>query len=114
MIMDDCYDREGKKITLEQWCILTALDQEYRIVKQEHIGPYYVSTVWLGINQDFFGHSNKPVIFETMIFYICDEKDELDQDMERYCTEEEALAGHEKMVLKCLEAIKDAQSEQVN
>jgi hypothetical protein len=48
-----------------------------------------VSTVWLGINHAFFG--GPPVIFETMIF-----GGEYDQCQMRYCTEADAVDGHER------------------
>lgn len=59
---------------------------EYRIIKQDEVGPYLISTVWLGV----------PVgeaYFETMVF-------EGDDSVEffRYCTIKEAEEGHEKIL----------------
>lgn len=66
-----------------------------RIVKQETIGHYWVSTVFLGINHGF--GTGPPVLFETMVFL--DKEDPHDGresgDCERYCTWDEAAAGHE-------------------
>ena len=53
-----------------------------------------VSTVFLGLDHCFDG-DGPPVLFETMIF-----GGEHDQDQERYCTWEEAEAGHAKMCAK--------------
>ncbi|WP_064442289.1 hypothetical protein [Hoyosella altamirensis] len=53
-----------------------------------------VSTIWLGINHNYFGHG-EPLIFETMIF-----GKSLDggRDQWRYSTREQALAGHDEIV----------------
>jgi hypothetical protein len=57
-----------------------------------------VSTVWLGSNHDFYGEGN-PIIFETMIFECKNgEVNYSDLYMDRYCTEDEAIAGHLKAV----------------
>lgn len=44
-----------------------------RIIAQEMCGPYFVSTVFLGLDHDFVAHllpgtGRQPLIFETMIF----------------------------------------------
>jgi hypothetical protein len=84
------FDREGKEISLDEFANLSE-DRSYKIVKQEQIGEYFVSTVWLGIDHGFAGCLK---IFETMIFH-----DELDCDyMERYATESEAFFGHKEAV----------------
>lgn len=51
-----------------------------------------VSTVFLGIDHGF-GEGYAPVLFETMIF-----GGKEDEYQERYCTWEEAEAGHAKAV----------------
>lgn len=50
-----------------------------------------VSTVWLGLNHNY--GSGRPLIFETMVF-----GGELDNEMDRYSTLDEAIAGHQRMV----------------
>lgn len=93
------FDRKGQPLELLEWDKLFQ-DPDYKIVKKEAVGQYFISTVWIGINDDLF--SDIPVIFETIIFV----KDDLESDendtilsyMDRYSTEEEALAGHEKAV----------------
>lgn len=52
-----------------------------------------VSTVWLGLNHNYGG--GRPLIFETMVF---GRSSWSELDMDRYSTEQEALAGHELMV----------------
>jgi hypothetical protein len=54
----------------------------------------WCSTVWLGIDHSF-GLGDRPLIFETMVFGW---RMGSDFDMDRYATEEEAKAGHYKMV----------------
>ena len=64
-----------------------------RIVKQEEVGPYMVSTVFLGLDHNFL-MEGPPVLFETMVF--CDGADCNYQ--ERCCTWAEAEAQHEAAV----------------
>jgi hypothetical protein len=109
------YDRQGKPITAEQWSALRT--SEYKRVAETTIGPLWVSTVWLGIDHGFEirGRKHRPVIFETMIFpadgqVVKDSRrdDEakivaalhpelrgLIDNQWRYCTEAEAIAGHD-------------------
>lgn len=87
----DHFDREGRQITLRQWCKLHDC-REYVRVALDEIGPYRVSTVWLGIDHGFGGHA--PIIFETMVF----KEDESDLDCRRYSTLRAAQIGHAEMV----------------
>src|SRR5438128_961526 len=50
-----------------------------------------VSTVFLGLDQSF--GNGPPLLFETMVF-----RSGNGDDMERYSTWDEALAGHQRMV----------------
>jgi len=91
------YDRDGEPINMRQWGALHQ-DPEYKILRQEDVGDYWVSTVWIGIDHGLHRvHPDYPLmIFETMVF----KGEESDLDCERYSTEAEALAGHERMVEK--------------
>lgn len=60
---------------------------DYTRIGSTRIGDIWISTVWLGLNHNFF--DGPPLIFETMIF-----GGNLDQEMWRYSTVEEARAGH--------------------
>lgn len=61
------YDRDGQPISMRQWMMLWSnLDE--RIVAADEIGPYIVSTVWLGIDHGSRRAGATPLIFETMIF----------------------------------------------
>lgn len=80
-----------------------------KIVKQDTIGHYFISTIWLGLDNSFGG--GKPLIFETMVFDRSKDRTlelngkkfkSLGRELEqiRYSTEEEAIKGHEEMVKK--------------
>ena len=68
-----------------------------RRVAQTDVDQYSVSTVFLGIDHNWYP-SGRPILFETMVF--TDQEDPLDQWQARYCTWEEAEAGHEAVVYK--------------
>lgn len=89
--MTDHYDKDGKPITMEQWCKLLE-NKDYKVVKQDVTGDFRVSTVWLGLNHNY-RPNGLPLIFETMIFSKDNYKDLW---CERYSTLDEATVGHEK------------------
>lgn len=62
-----------------------------RVIKQDTVGKVFISTVFLGIDHNFFGEG-PPLIFETMIFGLGDEY------QERCSTYEEAEAMHQRAV----------------
>lgn len=70
-----------------------------------------VSTVFLGLDHDFFGGPTadplayRPVLWETMVF-----GGKCNQEQRRYRSREEAAAGHYEMVEKC----KAAEGEEDN
>ena len=68
-----------------------------RIVQQQWVGNYYVSTVFLGIDHNFSG-SGAPILFETMVFSDGD-----GIETHRCCTWDEALAMHELTKARLLE-----------
>src|SRR5215472_8391252 len=95
------FDRQGQPIDIAVYGELHG-DRDYVWVAQDEVRGYRVSTVWLGMNHNLSGEG-PPVIFETMIFPPRDEHalegEEWDEMfMARYCTEEEALAGHAETV----------------
>ena len=92
------YDKEGEPISLLTWGQLFEF-LRYRVVAQTNVGNLMVSTVWLGLDHDLWGHG-PPLIFETMIFDSDDLGHELDQQMRRYSTLEQAIAGHAEMVAR--------------
>lgn len=73
--------------TREEWGMFRE-NPENLIVKQETIKGVKISTVFLGLDHNYWGGA--PILFETMIFGGA-----LDLEQERYCTWDEALRGHE-------------------
>jgi len=104
--LSDIYDRDGNQISWKQWARLAESDY-YRRVGYTEIGPYVVSTVWLGLDHSF-GHG-PPIIFETAVFskaeWDADRSEDvvdpvlLDLDARRYATLAEAARGHDEMCL---------------
>lgn len=94
------YDKNGGKITPDEWVNLLG-DPSYKVVKQDTVEGYFISTVWLGSDHRFGGGT--PIIFETMVFKdggggVC-----FDIYQERYHTKEAALGGH----LEAIEWVKN-------
>lgn len=71
-----------------------------RVVNRTKLGEVTISTVFLGIDHNFF-EKDKPLLFETMIF-----GDELNEETWRYSTWEEAEEGHHNAVKYYLESRK--------
>lgn len=76
-------------------------DMTYRRVAETTIADdVWVSTVWLGLNHNFWG--GPPLIFETMVFDQGANHDGfsavLDEFSLRYSTESDARLGHEQVV----------------
>ncbi len=92
------FDRKGNPLQLMEWARMCE-DPDYRMIKQEEIGRYFVSTMWIGLNMNHFG--SEMHIFETMIFCEENSKDELDGYQARYPTEEKAILGHIKACNMC-------------
>ena len=95
--MSRYYDRQGHPMTLLQWAqsIETRI-QEKRVAATTLPNGRWVSTVWLGLDHSF--GAGPPLIFETMVF--TSEADLSELDCDRYSTEAEALAGHQRLVEK--------------
>jgi hypothetical protein len=62
-------------------------------VAEDYVGPYRVSTVFLGIDHGF-DPEGPPILFETMVF--CKGFDE--EIQKRYATWDEAIAGHQTII----------------
>jgi len=91
------YNKQGEKITIEEWCSLFK-DRSYKIIKQEELeNGKFVSTVWLGLDYQL-EEGEPPLIFETMVFPMEGNWDE--EYCERYSTLEEAEEGHRRIVNK--------------
>lgn len=57
-------------------------------------GKTWVSTVFLGLNHRFFD-KGPPILFETLVF---SDIEDVNNRMERYCTWDEAVKGHNRIV----------------
>lgn len=70
------------------------------IVKQEYVGDYWVSTVFLGLDHHVPRPNDNPHIFETMTFWRQKGDERLGEavDMYRYSTWASALLGHNAIV----------------
>lgn len=95
---DRFYDRDNNPLDLETWGRMNEND-DYKIIKQELVGKYFVSTVWIGLDMSHWNEM-PPLIFETMIFIEegDESKDPLNDYQVRYTTETQAMDGHEKAV----------------
>lgn len=110
------YGRDGSPLNLAAWCALLE-DDDYRHVAKTEVGPYLVSTIWLGLDHNFFG-TGPPIIFETLVF---GPEFSGEIDGRRYPTEADALAGHEEFVtlirstkLDAEDVLDDARGHQPN
>jgi hypothetical protein len=92
------YNRRGNIISDKIFSNLME-DSKYRTVARSILeNGSCVSTIWLGIDHDFYSSDNHPLIFETMVF--SNEKDYNSIFCARYATEAEALIGHKKAIKK--------------
>lgn len=88
------FDKNGEPLTDYNDIEAKFRDRDYGRVGDETIRGCRVSTVWLGLSQPWYGTKPAlPLIFETMVF-----GGELDGEMERYPTLQEAKDGHVKWV----------------
>lgn len=86
------YNREGRPMEMLEWA--RKFEKEDRRIAVAHLWwGGRVSTVFLGLDHSFL--HGPPLIFETMVFAP---RSWSDLDMNRYTTEEQAKAGHIKMV----------------
>lgn len=94
-----CYrDKQGRELKIEELEPLL-IDPDYKVVKQEVVDGYFISTVWLGVPYGMGCH-----YFETMVFLTPkgseDPRDDLGKTLDcyRYCNLSEAKIGHEEVV----------------
>ena len=77
---------------LHEWAVWLEHAPADRVVRQEWVGPHFVSTVFLGLDYQF--GNGPPILFETKIFI--DGGEAVYQD--RCSTWDEALAMHAQAV----------------
>lgn len=92
--MSDKFILRGKEVVscddLELWA--QWFQTANRRVAHDTVGDVRISTVFLGLNHNFFD-DGPPLIFETMVF-----GGQLDDATERYSTYAQAESGHAAMV----------------
>ena len=94
-------DKTYRECGLMEWA--EQFETMDRHVAKDVINGHRVSTIWLGLDHNYFG--GKPLLFETMIFV--DEHGGNDIYVDRYSTWEEAQIGH----LRAIEWIEKASGE---
>ena len=91
------YDKQGNSLESHEAIEKLLTDPTYKIIAKTVLpNEKVVSTVWLGLDHNFYGGT--PLIFETMVFPK--EGDFCDEYCERYATLAEAKNGHEEVVKK--------------
>ena len=65
-MVGEWYNREGRRISTSEANALLG-DFDYKVVARTEVGPYVVSTVWLGLDHSY-RDEGPPLIFETMVF----------------------------------------------
>ncbi len=100
------FDRQGNHIpNVLAWAELYETDSIRRVAFDEvrkDDRTFHVSTIWEGIDHDLVP-THTPLIFETAVFEIVDNKPRHLRDMERTATEAEALAMHADTIRKITE-----------
>lgn len=94
------YNRKLDPITRERYLELDR-DPAYRFVAVDREGPIRVSTLWLGVNHDHYGHAGTPIVFETMVLDDGDAEAGRPRGIVdgafRWTSEEEAIEGHARL-----------------
>lgn len=94
--MSQFYILEGKTpkpITIEEYVEL-GLEKTNRVVERTELpNGILVSTIFLMFDHQLYPGDGPPILFETMIFGLNNE-----EYQERYCTYDEAVAGHQKAI----------------
>lgn len=103
MVMSDyaiLQDGQVFPVSLMEWAEWHEGGIDQRRVALDQIAPEVrISTVFLGLNHGFGG---QPQWFETLVF-----GGPLADEMDRYATFEEAIAGHSRMVERCRAVIRE-------
>jgi len=81
--------------SVEEWSdqLEEMLKNKTKHVSEETINDYWISTIWLGLDQNWNG-GKFPLLYETMVF----NKDHYEIYCDRYSTWQEAEEGHKKAV----------------
>lgn len=77
-----------------------------RHARKDDVGPFWISTVFLGIDHGW-DEGSAPVVFETMAFDWTGDSSELDFAFKRYSSWDEAVAGHEAAVAQAAAYVRE-------
>lgn len=107
------YFSEAKLIEWGRWME----ESNNRIVKQEHVGPYWVSTVFLALDHNF-NPDSAPLLFETMVFDEEHKVKVFNREVreeagvqERYSNWTQAEEGHARIVQQMREWLERSSAE---
>lgn len=82
--------KEIKAVDVVAWGLWCKQHQSTRSLRRDSLGEVQISTVFLGINHSV---GFPPAVFETMVF-----GGEYDEYIDRYCTYDDAVEGHKRVV----------------
>ena len=118
------YDRGGQRIDFATYVQLHLDNPGCEYVTSERIGPYFVSTLWFGIDTGAAptpgprrpGSRRAPAVFRTLVERLEDTAPDprvfgLTPDTLRYATEADARAGHLHVAETLLEVTYAATAE---
>ncbi|GAB7007127.1 hypothetical protein JCM18899A_46000 [Nocardioides sp. AN3] len=116
------YDRAGQRIDFAGYVQLHLDNPGCEHVASERVGPYWVSTLWFGIDVGAVpaprqpGSRRAPAVYRTLIERLDDDAPDprvlgLTPDTLRYATESDARAGHAHVVETILEVTEAATAE---
>lgn len=91
---------EPYAVTMDQWAGMTRSQDDWRVAR-DIVGPYDVSTVFLGLDHNF-GLTGAPVLWETCVFGP-PEGSVVPGMTERYTSRADAELGHARMIARCRE-----------
>lgn len=90
--MPDYFNKQGDPITMQEYVSLEEIEGYKQVAYDELDNGTHISTVWLGFDHGY--GPGGPIIFETLVA----NSEWEEQEMYRYCTEEEALKHHKHLV----------------
>jgi len=109
MKMDYYYNKRGEPIPMMDWAKLFE-NKKYKIIEQTILpNKRWVSTVWLGLNQNL-NYGSKPIIFETIVFskeFRTIKRPAKELAILRYSTLKKAKEGHKEMCKKWMKKKKE-------
>lgn len=95
------HDKLGNEIDHDTWAQLCE-NKNYRIVQQDVVDKYFISTIWLGISHSDLRNPNIlegfNAYFETMVFDNIDKETGGIKEIYRYRSLKDAQEGHEELV----------------